>query len=185
MSSSTVTKSALAESLKKLCAEKPLDNISISDITKECGLNRQSFYYHFQDKYELLGWIYYNELFIHFNSGVGFVNWEKSLEAFLSVMKNDKEFYCCALKSSNVIFKKHLFRIMHRLFVKFIHHAVRSMSYRSKTEFFANYYSHGFCGIIIDWAVKGMKESPEMLVSQIKELAYENVLIGEGFRENL
>lgn len=185
MSSSTVTKAALGDALKKLCKEKPLDKISISDITNECGLNRQSFYYHFQDKYELLGWIYYNELFVHFNSGVGFNNWEKNLEAFLTNMRNDKEFYSCALKSSDRTFEKQLYRIMHRLFVKFIHYAVRKMATRNKAEFFSNYYSHGFCGVIIDWAIKGMKETPEVLVSRIKELAFENVLIGEGFRENL
>ena len=54
MSSSAITKSALCDSLKKLCEQKPFDKISISDITGECGLNRQSFYYHFQDKYDLL-----------------------------------------------------------------------------------------------------------------------------------
>lgn len=185
MSSSTVTKGALADALKKLCRERPLEKISISDITSECGLNRQSFYYHFQDKYELLDWIYYNELFVHFNSGVGFHNWEKNLEAFLASMRNDKEFYCSALKSSDRTFENHLYKIMHRLFVKFIHHAVKKMATKSKADFFADYYSHGFCGVIIDWAVKGMKESPEVLVSRIKELAFENVLIGEGFRENL
>ncbi len=185
MSSSTVTKSALAEALKKLCREKPLEKISISDITNECGLNRQSFYYHFQDKYELLGWIYFNELFVHFNSGVGFHNWEESLEEFLTVMKQEEEFYCSTLSGSDHTFENQLYKIMHRLFVRFIHHAVKKMATRSKADFFANYYAHGFCGVIIDWAKKGMKDSPELLVSKIKELAFENVLIGEGFRENL
>ncbi len=185
MSSSTVTKSALAEAFKKLCREKSMDKISISDITNECGLNRQSFYYHFQDKFELLGWIYFNELFVHFNSGVGFHNWENSLERFLTVMQSDKAFYCSTLQSSDRTFQKQLYKIMHRLFVRFIHHTVQEMSTRGKADFFAEYYSYGFCGVIIDWAKRGMKDPPAVLVSKIKELAFENVLIGQGFRENL
>ena len=51
-----LTKIALGESLRKLMAEKPLNKITISDITNECGCNRMTFYYHFHDIYELLEW---------------------------------------------------------------------------------------------------------------------------------
>ena len=46
---SQITKRALATSLKKLLAQKPLSKITISDITEDCGMNRMTFYYHFQD----------------------------------------------------------------------------------------------------------------------------------------
>lgn len=54
MSESLITKKAIAQALKNLCRDKAFDKISIADITTACGLNRQTFYYHFQDKYELL-----------------------------------------------------------------------------------------------------------------------------------
>ena len=50
MSDSLITKKAIAAALKQVCREKPFDKISIADITAVCGLNRQTFYYHFQDK---------------------------------------------------------------------------------------------------------------------------------------
>ena len=46
---SQITKRALAESLKKLLLEKPLDRITVSDITEDCGVSRMTFYYHFKD----------------------------------------------------------------------------------------------------------------------------------------
>ncbi len=49
-----LTKKAIAEGLKELCHHKDFNKISVRDITEQCGLNRQTFYYHFQDKYELL-----------------------------------------------------------------------------------------------------------------------------------
>lgn len=98
MSSSAITKKALADSLKSLCVQKAFDKISISDITNNCGLNRQSFYYHFQDKYELLSWVYYNELFKHYSNGIGFVNWSDRLEELLQTMYKNRSFYTSTLK---------------------------------------------------------------------------------------
>ena len=53
----------LAESLKELAATKPIDKITIKEITNKAGVIRPTFYNHFQDKYELLEWITVNELF--------------------------------------------------------------------------------------------------------------------------
>ncbi len=43
------TKRAIKEAFWKLLAEKPLNRISVREIVEECGVNRNSFYYHFQD----------------------------------------------------------------------------------------------------------------------------------------
>ena len=59
---SQITKNALAASLKKLLSKKELSKITITNITEECGVNRQTFYYHFKDIYDLLEWIFTNEV---------------------------------------------------------------------------------------------------------------------------
>ena len=43
------TKAALEASLKKLLLKKPLDKITINDLTTDCGISRMAFYYHFKD----------------------------------------------------------------------------------------------------------------------------------------
>ena len=53
---SQLTKYALEQSLKKLLRERPLDKITIKDLVEDCGVNRQTFYYHFQDIYDLIAW---------------------------------------------------------------------------------------------------------------------------------
>ena len=50
------TKQALEASLKKVMLQKPLDKITISDITSDCGISRMAFYYHFKDIYDLVEW---------------------------------------------------------------------------------------------------------------------------------
>ena len=39
------TKLALEESLKRLLLKKPLDKITINDLTTDCGISRMTFYY--------------------------------------------------------------------------------------------------------------------------------------------
>lgn len=49
-----LTKYALEDSLKKFLLKKPLDKITISDLTSDCGISRMAFYYHFKDIYDLV-----------------------------------------------------------------------------------------------------------------------------------
>ena len=58
---SDLTKKALGASLKKILLQKPLEKITITDLTNDCGVNRQTFYYHFHDIYDLIDWIYLAE----------------------------------------------------------------------------------------------------------------------------
>lgn len=52
MADSNITRNAMAAAMKALMKEKKLSKISISDICGACGMNRNSFYYHFKDKYD-------------------------------------------------------------------------------------------------------------------------------------
>ena len=61
MPESILTKKALADSLKKLLTHLPFNKITVTEICQECGMHRQSFYYHFKDKYELVNWIFHDE----------------------------------------------------------------------------------------------------------------------------
>ena len=51
-----MTKRMLSMSLKKLLSKTTLDNITIQDITNDAEVSRKTFYYHFQDIYDLLDW---------------------------------------------------------------------------------------------------------------------------------
>ena len=55
------TEYRLAEALKNMMSEVSLDSISVTTLTKKCKVNRQTFYYHFHDIYDLLTLIFLNE----------------------------------------------------------------------------------------------------------------------------
>lgn len=48
------TKKAIVESFLHVAAKKPLDKITVRDIVDDCGVNRNTFYYYFQDIYAVL-----------------------------------------------------------------------------------------------------------------------------------
>ncbi len=48
------TKKAIMESFLRLAGKKPLDKITVRDIVDDCGINRNTFYYYFQDIYAVL-----------------------------------------------------------------------------------------------------------------------------------
>ena len=51
------TKELLASALRQEIEKKPLSRITVSDIVKETGVNRKTFYYHFEDIFALLRWM--------------------------------------------------------------------------------------------------------------------------------
>ena len=55
------TKLSLASSLRRLLQKKFLDDITVKEIVEDCEVNRQTFYYHFQDIYDLLHWFLEHE----------------------------------------------------------------------------------------------------------------------------
>ena len=57
------TKVLIVESFRKLMLEHSFDKITIKMITDEANLIRPSFYNHFADKYELLEFICYKDVF--------------------------------------------------------------------------------------------------------------------------
>lgn len=52
------TKGKMAEAFKALVCKKSFQKITISDIAKESAMTRENFYYHFRDKYDIMHWIF-------------------------------------------------------------------------------------------------------------------------------
>lgn len=48
------TKKAIRDTFVQMLEEKPLKQISVRDIVERCGINRNTFYYHYQDIPQLL-----------------------------------------------------------------------------------------------------------------------------------
>ncbi len=179
MANSNITKKALAESLKELGSTRILDKITVADITEHCGVNRQTFYYHFNDKYELLAWIYNQELVIPLTKDLTFDNWGEKILELLVYMKQKKQFFMNTIKSNNDFFSVYLERIFIELFNK----AIKDLNLythldKKMRDIYARFFAYGLTGIIVDWALKGMKEGEEELAQLLQDISFSSEKIG-------
>lgn len=97
MADSNITKEALAQAMKSLMMEKPFAKISIGDICGRCSMNRQSFYYHFRDKYDLVNWIFYTELIDKMSQHMPSNGWDM-LYTVCCYFYENRPFYVHALR---------------------------------------------------------------------------------------
>lgn len=51
----------LARTLKEMMATQQLDDISVIELSKRCGISRKTFYYHYHDVYDLLTQVFLDE----------------------------------------------------------------------------------------------------------------------------
>jgi len=59
---SSETKIKMANALKEEVRLKAFSKITVGDIIALCGINRNTFYYHFENMYDLLYWTYEQEI---------------------------------------------------------------------------------------------------------------------------
>jgi len=88
---SELTKMQLGDALFALMKEKPIEKISIREIANECGFPRSTFYYHFDDIYDLAAWFLASETVRCLRDGNGghAILWGGSLlRLFESVKEN-------------------------------------------------------------------------------------------------
>lgn len=182
MANSDLTKKALAQSLKELGSTKVLDKITVLDITDHCGVNRQTFYYHFNDKYELLNWIYTQDLFIPLTKDLTFENWGDKLIELFRYMKQQKKFLMNTIKASNNFFAEYLEKVLIELF----HKAIRDLDLynyleEQEKDVYARFFAYGLTGVIVDWTLQGMKGDEEELSCMLQKFAFNSERLGHEF----
>jgi len=56
-----ITEAKFKYALKEMMQTQQLENINVTALCKKCGVHRQTFYYHYQDIYDLIAAIFLNE----------------------------------------------------------------------------------------------------------------------------
>ena len=162
---SQLTKKALAASLEKILIRKPLDKVTIKDITEDCGVNRMTFYYHFQDIYDLVEWMLYEEA-IESMKGIDAGDWERGcLQVFYKVRENKSVITNIYNSSYRSNVSKYLLDIVHGLIYGVVSKAAKELSVDDEqVAFITKFYQYGFVGIVMEWISDGMKQDPKYLV---------------------
>ena len=155
---SSETKFKMAEALKKLVNYKAFSKITVGDIVNECGLNRNSFYYHFENMYDLLYWTYDQEIQ---NITTSFQNanadYTQSFEFILSYIDQNINLCQAAYESLG---ENDLQNMIERDLKLFLAFSVSLISEETKVEIsedFKNFLIFNFCPMVrfqIVWYIK-------------------------------
>jgi probable dihydroxyacetone kinase regulator len=182
------TKKALAASLKKLLNEKSLDKVTVKDITNDCEVNRQTFYYHFKDIYDLIEWIYISEARKVLEGKDTYDKWQQGfLEIFDYVIENKMFVENTYHSLSREYLERYLYNETYNLIIGVVEEkAVGMRVSKEEKAFIANFYKYGFVGLMLDWIGKGMREEPAKMIERLSILIqgdFEKAL--DGFRSDI
>lgn len=171
------TKYALENALKRLLLEKPLNKITVSDITEVCGINRMTFYYHFKDIYDLVEWSCLEDAKKALEDKKTSDTWQQGfVQIFLAVREN-KPFimnvYRCV---SREMVEKYLSPLTENLLMGVINELSSNMVVRDEDKaFIAQVYSYAFVGLMLDWIKGEMQDDPEALVSRFARVLHNDI----------
>ncbi len=166
---SQITKLALVQALKNLLSVKPLNKITISDITNECGINRMTFYYHFQDIYDLAEWACIQEMDKVLQQNKTHDTWQEGvLHIFYAVQENKQlisNVYRCVDREKVESFLK---PVIVNLLLNVVNEQAKNMNVNDEDkEFIAELYSYAFVGLMLDWIKTDMRADPQLFVNKL------------------
>lgn len=167
-----MTKKVIAATFKELLKEKTINKITIGDIAERCGINRQTFYYHFQDIIDLVEWICLEDADNALKNKNTYATWQEGFIAIFELIREDKIFINNIYKSVSL---ETLMNYLYKLVYPIIYDVVdeRSKQYVTTEEnkkFITNFYEYSFVAVVLDWVKNDMKGDPTAIVTKISFL---------------
>ena len=168
------TNQILADSIKALVLTKPVEKITIKEITDRAGVIRPTFYNHFQDKYELLEWIIHTEILEPAQPLIqnGLTN-QAVLLIFVSLQR-EKEFYTRLSRMDGAVtFEDMVVKCIRDVLVEIFTAQLHKRSGRfpwMTIEMLAEHYARSMCLAVKIWIRQGMSVQPQEMADMYEYL---------------
>ncbi len=176
------TKRALAAALKEMMTQKPMNRITIHDITERCGIRRQNFYYHFEDVYDLMRWMFQQEAMTLLEGYEGTLLWQEGLLRLFRYIEENRAVCLCALKS---VGREHLKRFFEAELYAITHRTVEQIGCEvgakkaGVTEEEIALMTHmqivSYAGVIESWLLGEIDRTPEELIAFTDQMFQDHI----------
>lgn len=167
------TKSAIKNAFWALLDERPLSKITVRDIVERCGINRNSFYYHFRDIPALL-----DEIIVEwFDDMIKNYPTIDQLEDCCDAMfdfaaKHRRALMHIYTSAKRYIFEGDLMRFCEYAVTTYLNTAFDSADIADEDkEIVIRFLKHELFGAVIDWAEHGMPQEETETVQRMLELS--------------
>lgn len=160
------TNELIVQALKELLLVKPLSKITVNDIVTRCGIAKQTFYNHFQDKYALFSYAVTTEL--QNNLAIAQAasrTFEETITAYYRRVQDDSRFYCSFIRD-NIAVNEILACVSSNCY-EYFHSRIRLIDGETELpdelELQILFFCVGCARLLLDWIRAGFKQSPETM----------------------
>lgn len=149
------TKRELAAALKDAMKKKPFGKITVSELISACGMNRKTFYYHFEDIYALLKWVLEEESIEVVRHYDLLVDYEEAISFVMNYVEENEHILNCVYDS---ISRDELKRFFRADFIEISRNLIEQTESASGIrlddgyrEFLSGFYTDAVTGVLIEW----------------------------------
>ena len=164
------TKVELANAFKELSKKKPMNKITVNDLIKYCQLNRNTFYYHFEDIHDLINWMFNEEvkkIIDNFDKS----NYENFLNSVLDYIEENKHILNSAYNSFGREQLKKILKIhFYTTFDGIITNHIKSRNLtidEDFKQFLIDFYSAGIGELIVNYCKEEQCIDRKKLISYL------------------
>ena len=171
----------LARSMKECMKTMSVDNITVKQITENCGVTRQTFYRNFMDKFDLINWYFDKLLAKSFeHMGMGKTVYDALVKKF-TYIQEEHVFFAAAFKyDSQNSLRQHDFELI----LAFYSDRIQEKSRKPLSEdlkFLLEMYCQGSIYMTVQWVFGRVKRTPEELAADlVKAMPEELAGVFEG-----
>ena len=165
------TKQALVDSLKQLLTKKSFSKITVTEIVENCGYNRKTFYYHFEDIYSLLRWMLEQDLLSVVDSNELTSDLEKVIRFALSYIKQNRQLLTCVITElghdelRNFLYDD--FAAPIRMVIQKTESEIGLTLDDAYREYLTSFYTSGMTGMIIRVLLRKISSEDEFIEDMI------------------
>ena len=175
---SQTTKRALEASLKKLLNQKPLNKITINDITEDCGVNRMTFYYHFKDIYDLVDWILTEDAIKVMEGRRSFDTWTEAFQDILQQVQANRTLVLNVYRSvGREQVEQYLYRLLDPMLKEFADRETMDITVQdADKQFIIDFYKYALVGMVLEWIRRDMKTDPAVMTERLGKMIHGDLL---------
>lgn len=168
---SAKTKWALVEALKHAMEKKPLSKITVTELVTECKINRKTFYYYFENIYDLLKWMLEQEAIEIVKQFDFIINPEEAFRFVMEYIAKNKHILNCAYDSLG---QEELKRFLYNDLKNVMSCAILQIEDELKIsvddsfkDLLASFYTEAAAGIIVDWMKNKFSQDMEEILDDM------------------
>ena len=170
-------KAAICRSASELLTKKRTKKLTVKDIVEECGITRQTFYYHFKDIYDLVEWSCIEDASQALQGKKTYDTWQEGLQQIFEAVLENKPFILNVYRSvKREQVENYLYSLTYQLIEGVVEEQSKNlMVTEEQKKFIADFYKYSFVGVMLDWIKRGMKEAPEEIANMVCVTMHGNV----------